>query len=96
MIHRKHFIWLAGLMVTALLILAGCGQGKAEYTVTASGDSVQEGVITVLDYSINVYKDEASNSCGDCENVQMISGRSFHAMVRLSCCVKRRQAQWRA
>ena len=67
MIHRKHFIWFAGLMVTALLILAGCGQGKAEYTVTASGDSVQEGVITVLDYSINVYKDEASNSCGDCE-----------------------------
>ena len=67
MIHRKHFIWFAGLMVTALLIMAGCGQGKAEYTVTASGDSVQEGVITVLDYSINVYKDEASNSCGDCE-----------------------------
>ena len=67
MIHRKHFIWFAGLMVTALLILAGCGQGKAEYTVTVSGDSVQEGVITVLDYSINVYKDEASNSCGDCE-----------------------------
>ena len=67
MIHRKHFIWFAGLMVTALLILAGCGQGKAEYTVTVSGDSVQEGVITILDYSINVYKDEASNSCGDCE-----------------------------
>ena len=51
MIHRKQFIWLAGLMVTALLILAGCGQSRAEYTVTASGDSVQEGVITVLDYS---------------------------------------------
>lgn len=67
MIHRKHFIWFAGLMVTALLILAGCGQGKAEYTVTVSGDSVQEGVITILDYSINVYKDEASNSCGDCQ-----------------------------
>lgn len=69
MMRMKHLIYicLAGVLAAALLVLSGCGQGRAEYTVTASGDSIREGVITVLDYSINVYKDEASNSCGDCE-----------------------------
>ena len=45
---------------------AGCGQKALEYRITAEGSVLQDGVISFLDYTINVYKDQASNSCGDC------------------------------
>lgn len=63
---KKCFIWCIGLMAAVAAILSSCGQQKVEYKVTASGDSAEAGIVTVLDYSINVYKDLESNSCGNC------------------------------
>lgn len=49
-----------------VLWLCGCGAKTLTYEITVTGDAARAGVITFLDYSINVYEDEASNSCGDC------------------------------
>lgn len=46
--------------------LAGCGTKTLEYQITVSGEITDAGVIHFLNYSINVYADEASNTCGDC------------------------------
>ena len=42
--------------------------GRLLYELTITGTAESAGLVSFLDYAINVYKDEASNSCGDCED----------------------------
>ncbi len=68
---KIRWIVLAALSVFLCLALIGCeggGNGALEYEITVTGDATSSGVISFLDYSINVYTDEASNPCGDCED----------------------------
>lgn len=76
--HLKHLLLATAVLIAVVLGICGCSQKKVEYTVTVSGGSAEAGVITVLDYSINVYQDLASNSCGTCENqpVHLYAGAS--------------------
>lgn len=46
--------------------LTGCGAKALEYTVKVSGRAEGAGAVEFLDYTIQVYEDEASNSCGSC------------------------------
>lgn len=66
MIGKIKIISAAILMIAVIAAISGCGEKKVEYKVTADGTEAAAGVVTVLDYSINVYEDKASNSCGDC------------------------------
>lgn len=54
------------MLLIIAIALAGCGNKKVEYTITADGSTADAGVVTAVGLSINVYKDQASNSCGDC------------------------------
>lgn len=95
---RKAAVLTAALMLTALILaLSGCGEKNVEYTVTADGSEAQAGVITVLDYSINVYQDEASNSCGDCtlQPVHLYAGAGPEDVVKaISDAVERADDLW--
>lgn len=64
--------------VVLLLLLTGCQQSgkeakasdfseKATYTLTLSGALEEAGYISYAGYEMNVYEDQASNPCGDCE-----------------------------
>lgn len=56
------------LCAAALLTgLTGCaGKEPLEYEMTIQGTAQASGVVSYLGYEMNVYQDEASNSCGDC------------------------------
>ncbi|SDB22329.1 hypothetical protein [Eubacterium oxidoreducens] len=54
-------------MVATLIITGGCSGQNEEvttYKITFDGTASEAGMISFLDYTINVYQDEASNSCG--------------------------------
>jgi iron complex transport system substrate-binding protein len=62
----KRGKWL--LCLAFLLALCGCGSGTTTYTITLAGAAAEPGVVSFLGYSINVYQDQASNPCGDCQD----------------------------
>ncbi|MGN0295316.1 MAG: ABC transporter substrate-binding protein [Lachnospiraceae bacterium] len=87
------------LCICCLLIaaLAGCGQKALEYEITAEGSVQQAGVISFLDYTINVYEDQASNSCGDCayQPVHLYVGASAEdAAAAIADAVERADDLW--
>jgi iron complex transport system substrate-binding protein len=49
------------------LLFIGCGE-RDVYTITVSGSLREPGVITYLGCTMNVYQDQASNPCGDCDD----------------------------
>lgn len=60
---------ISALLLCGLFVVCGCGQEKnsrAIYTITAEGAAEESGVITFAGMDMNVYKDQASNPCGDC------------------------------
>lgn len=62
-------IWKVLVLFVILVVsmaLTGCSQKAVEYELTVTGEASNSGVITFLDYSINVYQDQASNPCGSC------------------------------
>ena len=63
--YAKYLILL--LAVLLCMGLSGCKGKTLTYEIEVSGSPAAPGVIEFLDYSINVYKDLASNSCGTCE-----------------------------
>lgn len=70
---------LAAAAVGMLVIMTGCGGVKtAQYTVTAEGAAAESGVIEYAGLEMNVYKDKASNPCGDCPDqpVSIYAGTS--------------------
>ncbi|MDR3363364.1 MAG: ABC transporter substrate-binding protein [Clostridiales Family XIII bacterium] len=58
-------VLLAGALLLAFL-LSGCGGKGADYRIEVEGALSEPGVITYLGHTMNVYKDQASNPCGDC------------------------------
>ncbi len=65
---KKYGKYLLILLAVFFSIgLSGCGEKTLKYEIKVSGSAAAPGVIEFLDYSINVYKDLASNSCGTCE-----------------------------
>jgi iron complex transport system substrate-binding protein len=56
------------LFLLAMIIISACQKQALIYTMTVDGEITQAGAIRFLDYTITVYKDEASNSCGDCKD----------------------------
>ena len=67
--YAKYLILL--LAVLLCMGLSGCKGKTLTYEIEVSGSPAAPGVIEFLDYSINVYKDQASNSyragyCGRC------------------------------
>lgn len=94
---KKCFILCAFLLSAAVVLLSSCGQEKVEYTVIASGDSAEAGVITVLDYSINVYENLESNSCGTCADqpVHLYAGAdSEETITAIRDAVERADDLW--
>lgn len=63
--HLELLCFVA-LFAALLLLVSGCGSKKAEYTITAEGVVSESGVIEFAGLEMNVYKDKASNPCGDC------------------------------
>lgn len=58
------------LWMVLLLFLCACGQSgteRAVYRITVEGSPEKPGVIEFAELSMNVYRDVASNPCGDCE-----------------------------
>lgn len=97
MIDKFRFVIAMLLVVAAMTVLSGCGENKAEYTVTASGSGSSAGVVTVLDYSINVYEDEVSNSCGDCafQPVHLYAGATPEDVIEaINDAVERADDLW--
>ncbi len=97
MIDKFRFLIVILLMAAAMAVLSGCGENKVEYTVTASGGGSSAGVVTVLDYSINVYEDEASNSCGDCafQPVHLYAGATPEDVIEaINDAVERADDLW--
>lgn len=67
------------------VMCGGCGSKDAlEYKLTIEGSAKASGVISFLEYEINVYKDEADNSCGDCADqpVHLYMGASAEDAAR--------------
>lgn len=67
--RRMHALTAAAVLICALLLACSCGQEKNEkaiYTITAQGAAQESGVITFAGMDMNVYRDQASNPCGDC------------------------------
>lgn len=67
-IMGRHALFLV-LSVFMLIVLCACGQVEnknAYYIITAEGSAQESGVITFAGLEMNVYKDAASNPCGDC------------------------------
>lgn len=62
---------LAGLLAAAMmLLLCACGQTGDEmavYRIMVEGSPKESGVIEFVGLTMNVYRDAASNPCGDCE-----------------------------
>ncbi len=59
-------LWLFCLL---LFCFCGCGQEKnsrAVYIIEAQGSAEESGVISFAGLEMNVYRDKASNPCGDC------------------------------
>jgi iron complex transport system substrate-binding protein len=61
---------MVAVILSTSLSFGGCGAGGAEkagvYYIDISGTLQEPGVITYLGHTMNVYKDQASNPCGDC------------------------------
>ncbi|MCF0121228.1 MAG: ABC transporter substrate-binding protein [Oscillospiraceae bacterium] len=73
---------LCSFCALLLIMLCGCGS-SVEYSIEVSGTAEQPGVVGFLGYSINVYKDQASNPCGDCADqpVHLFVGADAEAVI---------------
>ena len=93
---KKIFIMLACIVVIGICI-TGCGSEKLEYEISAEGEASAPGTISFLDYDINVYKDLASNSCGDCEDQPVhlyVGDDAEDAVQAISDAVTRADDKW--
>jgi iron complex transport system substrate-binding protein len=52
----------------AAAALSGCAAKAKTYTIMAEGAALESGVICYAGLEMNVYRDFASNPCGDCED----------------------------
>lgn len=83
-----------GVILTLLFLIAGCAPAvpaaspkptqKGEYILTLSGKVSEAGVISYAGYEMNVYKDYASNPCGDCayQPVSVYAGAGADEIVQ--------------
>lgn len=88
---------LFGIIILLLIGLTGCKNRSLEYEITVKGEASAPGVITFLDYNINVYQDLASNSCGDCElqPVHLYVGADAQEVAQaIADCVERADDLW--
>ncbi len=65
-IRCMKLLCLTLIAAAVLCLAAGCGEKRAEYTITAEGAVEESGVIEFAGLEVNVYKDKASNPCGEC------------------------------
>lgn len=56
------------LTLCALLFISACSSAGTVYKIEIEGEISEAGVISYLGYTMNVYKDVASNPCGDCDD----------------------------
>jgi iron complex transport system substrate-binding protein len=98
--EKKKIIIIVAAAVAAAVVLAVLlwgGAGKTEYELTVSGRAKSPGVISFLGYDINVYRDQASNPCGDCEDqpVHLYMGDDGKEAARaIAACVRRANDVW--
>ena len=81
----------------AAVLMTGCGDEKVEYEITAAGEITAPGEISFLDYSINVYKDQTSNSCGSCADQPVhlyVGDDSEDAVKAVAAAVERADDRW--
>lgn len=72
-------VLMAAAAICMIITITGCGSVKtAQYTITAEGSPSESGVIEYAGLEMNVYKDKASNPCGDCPDqpVSIYAGAS--------------------
>ncbi len=95
--RKKIFLWMC--IVIFFVLCSGCtGSKPIEYQLTIEGSAKASGVISYLGYDINVYKDEADNSCGDCSDqpVHLYMGASAtDAIEAISQAVTRADDLWK-
>ncbi len=67
--HKVCFVLTVVLLALLIVCFGGCGQtdDRAVYRITVEGSPAESGVIEFVELVMNVYQDEASNPCGDCE-----------------------------
>lgn len=95
-------IWKLLLPAAAAALLLGlfCGCGSAkttEYRIEASGTAEGSGVVCFLDYTINVYADQAGDPCGECPDqpVHLFAGATAEETAQaISDTVTRADDQW--
>lgn len=93
----KKIVFLLGAAAVLSIGLTGCKDKALEYEVSVEGTAEAPGTITFLDYSINVYKDLASNSCGDCEDQPVhlyVGADAEEAAQAIADCVTRADDLW--
>lgn len=67
--RMQRIVTILMLLCLLLFCFCGCGQEKNEkaiYTIRAQGSAAESGVVSFAGLEMNVYKDKASNPCGDC------------------------------
>lgn len=70
---------------------------KAEYIITLSGKVKESGVISYAGYEMNVYKNPASNPCGDCkyQPISVYVGADANQIAKaIGSAVKRANDKW--
>ena len=66
-IRRAISAFMCVVLCVACLPLSACETNSGIYTITVTGTLKEQGVVTYLGHTMNVYLDQASNPCGDCE-----------------------------
>ncbi|HIT89185.1 MAG TPA: ABC transporter substrate-binding protein [Candidatus Merdenecus merdavium] len=86
------------ILSSSLYFLSSCGEKEPiEYKIQVEGQLEEGGVLEYLDYSMSVYEDLASNSCGTCADqpVCLYVGEGETVIVnRLSEAIERADDLW--
>ena len=67
-IKRVLCLTVAVVLLISALGLSGCSSSEKSYKIELDGALTEPGIITYLGFTMNVYKDVASNPCGDCDD----------------------------
>ncbi|MFT3952543.1 MAG: ABC transporter substrate-binding protein [Oscillospiraceae bacterium] len=98
MIKRFWAIFTAAVVfLTACICLTSCKPKTLLYKITAAGTLTADGTVNFAGYSFNVYKDLASNPCGDCADQPphlYIGGTAQDVIVNIKAVIEKADDLW--
>lgn len=96
---KRIILILAAILVAAGAVIFVFAQHRPiTYELQVSGTVTGEGVVSFLGYDINVYKNQASNPCGDCpyQPEHLFKGDNAASVARaVAATVRRDDNLWR-